>query len=196
MWKTTQWASNVSSILRTESPYVGSKTVLDSGFQVLDSRFQSVDSGFQILESRLQSVDSGFQVLDSRFQSVESGFQVVDYRFQSVDPGFQVLDPTAFLISRNAVELRFRTPSISEEIGFWITIFRGSSDSLRWILDPKPWVPDSKSQILCIPESGLLTRVKTGRNGAKSRFSLSHLVSGKKSETEGIFLVYDSINGL
>ena len=70
-----------------------------------------MDSGFQILESRLQSMDSGFQVLDSRFQSVESGFQVVDYGFQSVDPGFQVLDPTAFLISRNAVELRFRTPS-------------------------------------------------------------------------------------
>ena len=73
-----------------------------------------MDSGFQILESRLQSVDSGFQVLDSRFQSVESGFQVVDYGFQSVDPGFQVLDPTAFLISRNGVELRFRTPSRSK----------------------------------------------------------------------------------
>ena len=68
-------------------------------------------SGFQILESRFQSVDSGFQVLDSRFQSVEFGFQVVDYGFQSVDPGFQVLDPAAFLVSRNAVELRFRTPS-------------------------------------------------------------------------------------
>ena len=83
MWKTTQWTSNVSSILRTASPYVGSKTVLDSGFQVLDCRFQSMDSGFQVLHSR----------------------------FQSVDPGFQLLDPLALLVSTNAVELRFRIPS-------------------------------------------------------------------------------------
>ena len=195
MWKTTQWASNVSSILRTESPYVGSKTVLDSGFQVLDSRFQSVDSGFQILESRLQSVDSGFQVLDSRFQSVESGFQVVDYRFQSVDPGFQVLDPTAFLISRNAVELRFRTPS-RRKLDSGLQSLEGVRipwDEF-WIQNHEFRIPKAKFSAFRNPH--YLQGSKRGEmeQSHVSLFLTWYLV--KKSETEGIFLVYDSINGL
>ena len=70
------------------------------------------------------------------------------------------------------------------EFGFRIPIVRGIPDSLRYIFRvPKPRIPDSSSQNLMIPESGIPLLGREVTLSGNLRTKREYILCGKLSST-------------